>query len=298
MRFTGDDKKWLDDTILQAVKTAVSAAVVAAVATLHKDIAGMQSTLEGTRLQLAAVNDKLMERDNRIIQLEQTTTNLQETTTNLQEKLISSVQRNVSLRAFIEERSDHHEQYSRKDSLRINGVVISDKEDNESLKAAVIDELSENGVSINEQDIFRLHRSGKPSPLNKFKEYLNKTNDKKQVEIDANDTRQTAEVIVRFTNWSARSRVYKLHYEKDLSLRVKCDLTRHRQEVLSLARDYIKTNNLAGYVYNNAECSLVLNDTLSRKRHYFETFREFSQLAKMLMQKDPVGRDATLSTRR
>ena len=281
MRLTGDDKKWFDDTITLAVKTAVSAAVVAAVATLHKDIEGLQSTLEETRLQLAAVNDKLMERDNRIIELEQTTTNLQE-------KLISSVQRNASLRAFIEERSDHHEQYSRKDSLRVNGIVIGDKEDNDSLKAAVIEELSQNGVIINDQDIFRLHRSGKPSPLNKFKEYLNKTNEKK-VEIDANDARQTAEVIVRFTNWSARSRVYKLHYEKDLALRVKCDLTRHRQEVLSLASDHIKTNNLAGYVYNNAECSLVLNDTSSRKRHYFETFREFSQLAKMLTQKESVA---------
>ena len=127
MRFSADDKQWFDETITQAVKTAVPAAVTVVVATLHRDIEVLQNTLDETHLQLAAVNDKLMERDSRIVELEQTTTNLQE-------KLTASVQRNVDLRATIEEKSDHHEQYSRKDSLRINGIVITDDEDNESLK--------------------------------------------------------------------------------------------------------------------------------------------------------------------
>ena len=61
-----------------------------------------------------------------------------------------------------------------------------------------------------------------------------------QMEIDPNDKSQTADMIVRFTNWPAQANVYSLHYVKDIDLRVKTDLTQYRQELLQLVRDELK----------------------------------------------------------
>ena len=118
--------------------------------------------------------------------------------------------------------------------------------------------------------------------MNKYKENINKYIDAK-LKINPRDKTQTSEVLMRFTNWSARSRVYKLHYDKGSSIRVKCDLTKHHQEVLQLSRDLIKNNNLHGYVYANGECRLTLKDSYTGKRHFFDGYREFEQLARILV---------------
>ena len=180
------------------------------------------------------------------------------------------------------EKADENESYSRKDSLRISGIPITPNEDNISLQAAVVDKLSELGVVIDDNDFFRLHRSGKPQPLNRFKQYLNKAH-KANLPINPEDNAETAEVIVRFTRWAPRAKVYDLHYKKNVGITVKCDLTKYRQDILRLARQYLSDNNLRGYCYNNAECKLIMKDVSTNKRHFFTCFEDFKFLAAALV---------------
>ena len=115
--------------------------------------------------------------------------------------------------------------------------------------------------------------------MNDYKRYINKSAGTK-FEIDACDNTQTAEVIVRFTRWAPRMRAYSLHYKKNLLIRVRCDLTKYRQDALRLSRQYLRENQLAAYVYNNAECKLIVCDTSSKRRASFNTFAELKDLAK------------------
>ena len=87
----------------------------------------------------------------------------------LNTKVVEVVQRNVELSIELKDlrddvvvKIDDLEQYGRKNSLRIEGVAIADKESNEQLTKKVIDTLNEMGANVTSEDIFRLHRSGKP----------------------------------------------------------------------------------------------------------------------------------------
>ena len=172
MRFSLDDKQQLRDLITETLSTLpianspntttdqsalITEAVNKAVQPLHNEITNLRDLLVDTREQIQSLQDKIIEKNAKIVQLEN--------------KVIAATQRNVELHSIIAEKSDEHESYSRKDCLRINGIPAQPYETNETLQRAVIDKLSENGVEIDDADIFRLHRSGKMHPLNKFKDY-------------------------------------------------------------------------------------------------------------------------------
>ena len=141
-------------------------------------------------------------------------------------------------------------------------------------------------IHLSDADIFRLHRSGRPSPIINFYKYINHVN-QTPIVIDVNDQTKTAEVIIRFTNWSARAAVYDLHYKKNLRLRVRCDLTKFRQGLLDSARTYLRDNELRGFTYNNAECSLLLRDPDVQKPQYYKNYNDF-KLAADKLRHDPA----------
>ena len=159
-------------------------------------------------------------------------------------------------------------------------------EDNSTLQKSVIEKLAKENVIIQKSDIFRLHRSGKPYSLNKFKEYRNKLKDTTDQPIDPQDKGLTAQVMIRFTNWDARSRVYNLHYNGSSTLSVRCDLSKYRTDLLQTARKYLQDNKLRGYCYNNSECQLILKNPDKAKGQFFTNFTEFKYQASMLT-KDP-----------
>ena len=204
--------------------------------------------------------------------------------------------RNLQLQSDIIEKTNTLEQYSRKDCLRLDGFPISPNEDNASLQATVITKLHEMGVEIGNSDIFRMHRSGKPYPMNKFKTYLNRINEKNEnfdkIRIDDNDNTQTSQVIMKFTNWNARSKVYQLHYDKDIRIKVKCDLTKTSLDIISTARQHLADKDLAGYVYNDAECRLMLVDKSTSNRKSFSSFLQFKEMCNVLMSNDELSEDA------
>ena len=275
-RLSEEDRRFFTELTNNLVKAAVSSIkatlttelseiVNAAIASaLDKAITPLQNEIADFRGKIESLQEKIIEKNNKINELE--------------DKLIASTQRNVQqfgkLHNTLREKFDLNEQYSRKDSLRISGIPIEENETNATLQSALIEKLSEHNVIIKDSDIFRLHRSSKPSPLNKYKEYINKTSNMR-MEIDPNDKSETADMIVRFANWPARANVYSLHYVKDIDLRVKTDRTQYRQELLQLVRDKLKNRQLKAYSYSTAECKLVVKDVTTNKRHYYTNFDEF-----------------------
>ena len=242
------------------IKATVAEAVSAAVTPLHAEIVELRELLHESRDKLLDLQDKLIEKT--------------QTIKSLEDKVASS-NKNSELRSLIAEKSDLSEQYSRKDCLRIEGIKFDESETNESLQQTVLNKLREHDVVLDKADIHRLHRSGRPYPLNKFKEYANKRKGATNQPIDNMDKTQTAQVIVKCVNWSARSRVFNLHYRKDATINVNCDITKYRTDLLLTARTYLKDNEMKGYCYINAECHLILKDVDADKRQSFSNFADF-----------------------
>ena len=161
--------------------------------------------------------------------------------------------------------------------LANRGCWYNEMEDNTSLHAKVIEKLSEHDVIIEKNDIYRLHRSGKPYPMNKFKEFSGKK------DVDKRDKSMTSPVIINFTNWDARSLVYNIHYNKNASIYVKCDLTNYRNNLLKSTRNYLKQHSLKGYCYNDSECRLLVKDAASNQHHVFSNFEQFMSHAEKLV---------------
>ena len=181
----------------ESIANAVEVAVAAAIKPLILQIDLLSKALEDTK---KIHEQEIANKDARISTLEQT--------------IIAQNKRNLEIQSLMLEKDDLNEQYSRKDCLRISGIPISKEDDNDAIQTKVINSLSENGVEIEDSDIHRMHRSGKPQSMADYKKFLNRTFDSK-FPIDQNDNNtETVEVIVRFTRWAPRSRVYSLHYKK------------------------------------------------------------------------------------
>ena len=224
------DKSWIQQNFAKNsdIGNIIQNAVSAAIAPLQKEIADLKSML--------ATKDKRI--------------------SDLELRLKESIKRNS---AMIHQRADDNEQYSKKQNIRISGVTFIRDEENGDLEKRVISALGNEGVVIKSHDIFRLHHCGRAHPLNKFKKHRNHSKPNKFV-IDENDSTKTAEILIRFTNWRARSAVYNLKHQRDSELGVNLDLTKHRSNQLSTIRQEILDQNRSAYAFVNAECKIVLND--------------------------------------
>ena len=251
------------ETMRATVAEAIAEAVKNAIAPLHNEIAELRELVHDTQEKVQSLQDKLAEKSQIINELEIKATTIADTNSH------------GTLRTLVAEKSDINEQYSRKECLRLEGIPFDETENNDSLKAAVINKLKEHDVDITQVDIHRLHRSGRPYLLNKYKEYANKRRGAVKQHIDKEDQSLTAQVIMRFTNWSARTRVYSLHYRNDATIGVKCDITKYRSDLLATSRNYLKDNVIKGYCYINSECHLVLKNVDANLKYNFTNFADF-----------------------
>ena len=243
MRLSEEDKGYMRGEIKQQIDSffnneqsalishAVENAVAAAIKPLMLQIEGLKNALEDTKQIHKA---EIATKNERIAALEST--------------IIAQNKRNCEFKSFMLEKDDQNEQYGRKDSLRITGIPFAKDIDNDALQTKVIDALSQNGVEIEDCDIHRLHRSSKHQLMSDYKGFLNKSFDTRLEITEEDKTVETAEVIVRFTRWDPRMRVYSLHYKKTLTIWVECDLTKYRQDALRLSRQYLKDHELSAYV--------------------------------------------------
>ena len=180
----------------------------------------------------------------------------------LSTKVVGVVQRNVelsselkTLRDDMEERIDDLEQYGRKNSIRIEGISITDSETNLQLAEKVVNTLNEMGAAVTQEDFFRLHRPGKPH---------------------MKDGRRVAQTIVRFRSWAARARACGTRYsgtKEERSKRpsfVRPDLTKRRLSLLAAAQSALKDHDHA-HAFVDGECNLIITNRSAKRKHRFNT---------------------------
>ena len=102
---------------------------------------------------------------------------------------------------------------------------------------------------------------------------------KKEKDIDKKDKSTTAQVIIKFTNWNARSKVYNIHYDQNFDIHINCDLSKYQSDLLKSARAYIKDNNRKGYAYNDSECRLIVRDVDRDQRRPFTNISDLKKIA-------------------
>ena len=258
------DKSWLQQNFTKNsdIGNIIQNAVSAAIAPLQKEITDLKSML--------ATKDKRI--------------------SDLELRLKESIKRNS---AMIHQRADDNEQYSKKQNIRISGVTFIRDEENGDLEKRVISALGNEGVVIKSHDIFRLHHCGRAHPLNKFKKHRNHSKPNKFV-IDENDSTKTAEILIRFTNWRARSAVYNLKHQRDSELGVNLDLTKHRSNQLSTIRQEILDQNRSAYAFVNAECKIVLNDCSESeadpRKIFLDSWQHFHEILPEIKVDEEFGR--------
>ena len=153
---------------------------------------------------------------------------------------------------------DDLEQYGRKNSLRIEGIEISDNETNAILTQKVASTLHSMGAEVTPSDFFRLHRSGKPH---------------------TKGGRRIAQTIVRFTSWAARSRALKTRYfgtseeRKARPFFARLDLTKRRLALRNSAQASL-VNHPFAHAYADGECGLLITNRDTKEKHRFNTPQE------------------------
>ena len=121
------------------------------IAELHTTTAGLKLAVEELKVSVEQKNVRITE---------------------LNHKIVNVVRRNVVLSSKIAESHeslaisiDDLQQYGRKNSLRVEGIEVSDTETNAALAEKVEKARNSIGAKVTKNDFFRLHRSSKPRTL-------------------------------------------------------------------------------------------------------------------------------------
>ena len=176
-------------------------------------------------------------------------------------KVIDVVQRNVQLadelklaRENCEEKIDNLEQYTRKDSLRIEGIDYADDETPQALGTKIVKALKSIGAKVSVGDFHRYHRSGPSRTLS--------------------DGRTVSQTIVRFNNWAARKSSIEASQKGTRAERqsrhqhVKVDITKRRLALLKKAQSALRDHPIA-HAYANNECALKVKNRRDKREFSF-----------------------------
>ena len=187
----------ISQRILADIESKIQKAINDATADLGKELTEQREYNRGLKDAVTSLTNKLKSQEERIVSLEANAKGADES--------------GRALRKLVNELVDKNEQYSRRDSIRVNGIEYKENESDFQFKTRIIETLNEeitdtNASDIKWSDIHRLHYNSKKYPMNKHKSYINnRLDEEQQIEIDDTDTTQTAEVIIKFTNWDART---------------------------------------------------------------------------------------------
>lgn len=193
-------------TVLEAVKSTIAEQVTISVTAMANSVAQIVTTSLNERLNaLESENQELKD------QVKTLTARVNDLETH-----------KISFNHLL----DTAEQYSRRACLRIAGVPESMEESTDSI---VLDIAKACGVDLTLSDIDRSHRVRSRN--------------------SADNKKQTADIIVKFVSY--RSRAAFLSTKRDLkktekykSVFINEDLTRHRANLLRVARSHVKSNAL------------------------------------------------------
>ena len=121
----------------------------------------------------------------------------------------------------IEDRNEENEQYQRRLCLRINGIEMSDDESGEDCLDKVKKVFEDIKAEVPDVAIDRAHRIGK-------------------IKRDNNGKPQR-QMIVRFTSWRFRTRVYRAR-KATKKYKIYLDLTKSRLNLINTANDLLGDN--------------------------------------------------------
>ena len=162
---------------------------------------------------------------------------------------------------LLERKCDDNEQYSRRTSVRINGIVVPDRETGDDCVRSVVQILNESPeIEITDANIERAHRVGKPK-------------------INSNGTK-THQMIVKFKSWNVRSNVYRQRKTLN-SAKVYLDLTKRRLDLKKLAIEKCNDEEQVAFAYANFNCKLALRLTNGTVR-YFNSEEELNNILSAL----------------
>ena len=139
---------------------------------------------------------------------------------------------------LLERKCDDNEQYSRRTSLRINGIEVQEDEDGDSCVQSVERILGGiPGVVLPENSIERAHRVGKPGT--------------------GEDGKKNQQMIVKLKSWKVRTNIYKKR-KGQKSVKVYLELTMGRLNLKKLTIE--KTHNCehVAFVFANINCRLTV----------------------------------------
>ena len=144
--------------------------------------------------------------------------------------------------------TDNIKQDAKRQNVRMTGVPCATNDSLENITDKVVKVFNEGGISIVKRDINRISISGKPT---------------------TRGSQTTQQIVVRFSNWSARMRANKFNNlnRQKTKVRVQADLTKHRFQLLKSTQSYIN-QKLSGtrrnddsrkcFAFANVESDLVL----------------------------------------
>ena len=217
-------------------------------------VANLTATIEQLKQSIDQKNEHIRDLEQRVTKVVQSNVVLAGELSQIQNHICESV----------DVRIDDLEQYSRKPCLRVEGIPKVDGETNDILAGNVVAELNKYGAKISVNDIFRLHRIGRP---------------RKKL----NGERLPPQTIIRFQSWGARSRAYATKYTGTLNERklrpafVLLDLTKRRLNLLKKARVAL-TNHPVAHAYADAECRLMIKNRRTDTKTSFNTDLELNAL--------------------
>ena len=226
-----DSKKYFEQLIQPLAKSA--------------EINELRAIIDAQNDRIRVLEEQLGEKNNRIDALESE---------------MIRVSHNMDV---LHRKCDDVEQYTRRYSVRINGIAPVKKGEREDVMKTVESCFSSVGVPFKRKQIDRAHRVGRPS--------THPTTKKKSQQI-----------IVKFKSWEARCAFYqarpKFNSSTPRSFTTSLDLTARRLELSNLARDLIKDHPHADYVYTDINCRL----TVRMKDNSMRAFNSKEELDKIL----------------
>ena len=163
----------------------------------------------------------------------------------------------------MELRIDDSEQYSRRTCLRLIGIPLphDKKETATECLEKVKQVLEKLEVQCTDKCIDRAHRIGQVM----------------EIKNDQGSSTVHQPILIKFTNWSTRTAVYRAR-KKLNGPKIFLDLTTRRAKLLSSAITQVESNNAVKYAFADINCRLGLK--MSDGRLLF--FNNDAELAKLL----------------
>lgn len=178
-------------------------------------------------------------------------------------KLESQIAHNERSMATLDTRCDDIEQYTRRMSVRINGLLAPNKDETEDVLKLVEGCHADVKLEFKRSDINRAHRVG-------------------PVITNQRTGKKLQSVIVQFRSWESRCRFYKSrprHNATGRRFTVALDMTRRRYDLLKGAREISEHYPDVSYVLCDINCNCVVKME-SGDFHMFNTMDEFDELLK------------------